>query len=122
MHEASMAMAILRIVKEEAARCKETQISAVHLKVGVFAAVEPYALRAAFEVFAEGSVAEKAVLAVERVPAKAYCRECGRTFELTRAGMRCPSCSGLKLEVSGGRECLISGIEAVHKPDGREQQ
>ena len=117
-----MAMAILRIVKEEAARCKAVQIAAVHLQVGIFAAVEPYALRAAFEVFAEGSVAEKAALVVERVPARACCRECGASFELVKAGMRCPGCSGLKLDVSGGRECLISGIEAIHKPDGREQR
>ena len=117
-----MAMAILRIVNEEAVRCKAEQIAAVHLKVGVFAAVEPYALRAAFEVFAEGSIAEKAELVVERVSAKAHCCECGRDFELAKAGMRCPACAGVKLEVSGGRECLISGIEAVRKPDGREQQ
>lgn len=117
-----MAMAILRIVKEEAARCKVEQVAAVHLKVGIFAAVEPYALSAAFEVFAEGSVAQKAALVVERVPARAHCLECGQNFELVRAGMRCPGCSGLKLEVSGGRECLISGIEAIHNPDGREQR
>ncbi|MEG2005208.1 MAG: hydrogenase maturation nickel metallochaperone HypA, partial [Bilophila sp.] len=62
MHEATMVASLMRIIEEEATRYAVERITRVRLAVGLFTAVEPQTLRACFELFAEGTVAEGAEL------------------------------------------------------------
>ena len=112
MHETSLCAALLRLVQEEAHRHRAERIVGVRLGVGVLAAVEPHALRACFELLAEGTVAEGADLKVDLIPADAVCRACGRAFPLIRPRDVCPTCGGAALDLTGGRECTLTGLEA----------
>lgn len=112
MHEASMVAAMMNILKEEARRHKVTKITRVRLAVGLFTAVEPRTLEACFELYAEGTAAEGAELAVETVPAEGRCLDCGASFAMTSLRAPCPLCGSLRLEGSGGRDFRITGIDA----------
>lgn len=113
MHEASLCAALLLLVQEEARRHRAERIVTVRLGVGVLAAVEARALAACFELLAEGTLAEGAKLVTDPVPAAAVCRACGRAFPLFRPRDVCPDCGGAALDVTGGLECTLTGLEAA---------
>lgn len=112
MHEMTLAMSLLRIACEEAARHRVARLNRIDVQVGVFVAIEPHALAAAFELAAESSPAEGAELVIERVPAAAVCQDCRHRFELESPRSACPVCGSLRLSVSGGRECRLVGLAA----------
>ena len=60
MHETAIIAGLLRILETQAAQHGATRIVRVTVKVGRLRAVEPQQLRACFEVFAEGSLADGA--------------------------------------------------------------
>ena len=112
MHEASIVAGMMNILEDEAARHGVSRITRVRLSVGLFTAVEPKTLAACFELFAEGTAAEGAELDITTVPAQGRCLDCGYTFPMTSPRCRCPECGSLRLEGTGGREFLITGIDA----------
>lgn len=112
MHEMTLALSLLHIACEEAARHGVARLNRVDVQVGVFVAIEPHALVAAFELAAEYTPAEGAELVIERVPAKAVCQDCRHRFELENPRSACPVCGSVRLSISGGRECRIVGLAA----------
>lgn len=113
MHEASICASLLDIVVEEANRCHAEKIVGVRVKVGIFAAVEPHALSACFELFTEGTIADGATLTVDRIPANAVCRKCGHSFDFSSLRDLCPHCGSNALDVSGGHDIMLADIEAI---------
>ena len=112
MHETAFAAGILRIVREEARRHKVARITEIHLQVGLLSAVEEHGLRACFELLAEGSVAQGAVLKTASAPLPASCASCGHTFELLTRSFFCPRCRSAEIQVQGGHGCTIQSISA----------
>ena len=53
-----------------------------------------------------------AELDITIVPAEGRCLECGHGFPMTSPRCRCPECGSLRLEGKGGRDFLITGIDA----------
>jgi hydrogenase nickel incorporation protein HypA/HybF len=119
MHELSIASAVLDIVQRHAGG---RRVSRVELKVGHLRQVVPSALEFAFELVAEGSVAEGAELVMEEVPATVRCERCGRESTLTAFPARCAACGSLDAEVTGGEELLVDALELedeIPDRDGR---
>lgn len=112
MHEAAMIGALMPLVEEEARRFNVKKVTKICLNVGVLTAVEPQTLVGCFEIFAEGTVAEGAELAVKKVSAVSVCRECDCRFSLQNLRGCCPECGGMRLDISGGRDFCITGIHA----------
>jgi len=113
MHEASLALAVLDIVKQEAQRHGAERIARVRLAVGPFACLEWETFAHFFALAAEGGVAEGAELEQESAPAQAVCRDCGREFDLCHIRERCPGCGGDELDCLGGRLFALVGLEAA---------
>ena len=112
VHEASIVAGMMHILEDEARRHNVSRITRVRLSVGLFTAVEPKTLEACFELYAEGTAAEGAELDITTVPAEGRCLECGHGFPMTSPRCRCPECGSLRLEGKGGRDFLITGIDA----------
>ena len=112
MHETAFAAGILRIVREEARRHKVARITEIHLQVGLLNAVEEHSLRACFELLAEGSVAQGAVLKIASAPLPAHCESCGHVFELATRSFFCPRCRSADICFQGGHGCTIQSISA----------
>lgn len=112
MHEAAIVCGLMKILDRHATAYGITRIKRVNLKVGKLKAVEPQALAACFEVFAEGTLAEGAELAIDHVPARGRCRDCGRGFEVAGFRLCCPSCNGSRIDITGGEELYIDSFEA----------
>jgi len=113
MHEASLALAVLDIVKQEAERHGAGRIARIRLAVGPFTGLEWETFSNFFTLAAGGGVAEGADLERQSAPAQAACRDCGREFALHHIRDRCPGCGGDELDCLGGRMFAIVGLEAA---------
>lgn len=112
MHETAIVAGLMRIITEQAAKHGAAHVSRVTVKVGRLRAVEPQQLRACFEMFAEGTVADGAELVVEEIGVRGRCRECATEFDVPRYRFECPACAGKDIEVIQGQELFIENFEA----------
>jgi hydrogenase nickel incorporation protein HypA/HybF len=108
MHELSIASAVLDVVERHA---EGRPVSRVELKVGHLRQVVPQALEFAWQLVAEGTVADGAELAMEEVPATVRCARCGAESTLTAFPARCAACGSLDTDVTGGDELLVDALE-----------
>jgi hydrogenase nickel incorporation protein HypA/HybF len=108
MHELSIAGAVIEIVERHAAG---RRVKRVELRVGHLRQVVPSALEFAFELVAQGTVADGAELAMEEVPADVRCTGCGTDSVLRAFPARCASCGSVDVEVAGGEELLVDALE-----------
>lgn len=113
MHEAAIVEGLMRILERQAAQHGVSAIRCVHLKVGRLRAVEPQQLVSCFEMFAEGTLADGAVLAIEELPVRARCKSCGNEFEVPRYRFQCPACGAGEVDVIQGQELYIESFEAA---------
>jgi hydrogenase nickel incorporation protein HypA/HybF len=110
MHEMSIAVEILRTVERVAAEHGAVAVDRIELEVGAMRMIVPEAIRMAWSVAAEGTVAEGAELAVTEVPLKGRCRGCGMEFAPTIETYLCPGCEKADVEIVGGNEILLRSV------------
>jgi hydrogenase nickel incorporation protein HypA/HybF len=108
MHELSIAEAVVAIAERHAAGRPVTK---VELRVGHLRQVVPSALEFAFQLVAQGTVLDGAELAIEDVPARGRCRDCGAETTLTGFPLACSACGSLDLELLAGEELLVDSLE-----------
>jgi hydrogenase nickel incorporation protein HypA/HybF len=112
MHETAIVTGLMRILEEKAAAHAVERILRVTVKVGRLRAVEPAQLKACFEMFAEGTVADGAEMVIETVPVLARCKDCGKEFEVPKFRFDCPGCGGGEVDVIAGQELYMESFEA----------
>ena len=111
MHEFSIATSLLEIITHEALPYPEARVTKIALKIGALSGVLPHALRFAFEVLSEDTVAAGAMLVIEEVPLTLSCRSCGKTSTPEDPFLLCPSCQSTEVTLTGGRELEIQHME-----------
>jgi hydrogenase nickel incorporation protein HypA/HybF len=112
VHELSIAYSLLECVGEEAARRGVDRVLAVHIQVGALSGVSADALRFAWDLAADGTVAAGASLVIEDVPAAVHCPACQQECTLPDVqDRRCPVCGTLAAEVVRGRELELVAME-----------
>lgn len=112
MHETTIVMGLIRIVETHAARVGASRVTRIRLKVGRLRAVEPQQLCSCFEMFAEGTVAEGAELAIDLLGVRGRCRACATEFAVANYHFACPACAGDDIEVIQGQELYVESFEA----------
>ncbi len=116
MHELSIAMSMVEMAAEEAARRGDVQVSAIHLKLGGFAGVVKEALLFSYEVACQGTTLEGSRLIIEEVPVTVYCPTC--EIETTLASIQrlcCSACGALTSQIVRGRELEVVALEIEDK-------
>jgi len=111
MHEMTVAHGLLTILEERARAHGIGSISRVRLKVGRLRGIDARQLRAAFEVLAEGSIAEGAPLDIEEIVAEARCNACGTEWRAPDYRFECPKCRSADAEILAGRELHIESFD-----------
>lgn len=120
MHEASLVSGMLGMALEEVEKFnasrgpgegKVVRIKEIALDIGLISCVEEQTLKDCFEIMSEGSLAEHAVLTVNRQPLQCQCEDCAKPFELHRRHFRCPFCGGEHITFSGGHGCILSKLD-----------
>jgi hydrogenase nickel incorporation protein HypA/HybF len=112
MHELSIALSMVEMAADEAARRGGAQIHAVHLKLGPLAGVVKDALLFSFDLACEGTTLEGSRLIIEEVPVIVYCSTCDAKSELSSIQRFCCSaCGSPTPEVLQGRELEVVALE-----------
>jgi len=111
MHEMSLIESVRDIVETAARGHAARRVCVVRLRIGALAAVDPEALRFAFDVVMRGSVAEAARLEIETAPGSGWCWDCAVAVPLGSLLSACPRCGGHRLEVTGGTQMCVAELE-----------
>jgi len=106
MHEISLAVSILDIVEEYAAKEDFQKVNSIRLSFGRLTCIEPKTLEFAFDVQSGGTRAEGAKLNFEIIPVSVHCLACETDSELDVFSGTCPKCGAVELMITGGREDL----------------
>ena len=114
MHEMSLVGDVIDVVLRYAAENDAKQIVSVRLRVGVMRDVVDELLQSCFSYLSRDTIAQGAMLAVEKVPFKARCCDCGLVFPADPRkpkSLMCPDCASKKLSIFSGSEFMIDSIE-----------
>jgi hydrogenase nickel incorporation protein HypA/HybF len=112
MHELSIAMSIVDLAEEELEEQGATQVTVVHLKVGLLAGVVKDALLSSYRLACEGTVLEGSRLIIEEVPVVAYCSKCEEPRRVSPVEwFVCPECHSPISLVLQGKELEVVGME-----------
>lgn len=119
MHELSIAMSMIEMAGEEAARQGAARVAAVHLKLGPLSGVVKDALEFSFAVACHGTLLENSRLVIEDVPVIVHCPHCNeqRVIESIQR-FCCPECGTLTPEVIQGNELLVVALELEMNDEG----
>jgi hydrogenase nickel incorporation protein HypA/HybF len=113
MHEAALALSLIDLVEETAAREGAARVSRIHVELGALSCVEPEAFTQAVLAAAHGRRADGAALALDRPPGLARCMACGDDVTLLRRDDPCPNCASHRLLVTSGDQMRLTAIEVV---------
>jgi len=111
MHEMSLAEGIVRLIEESARKEGFSSVKLVALEIGRLSSVEPEALAFCFDAATRGSIAEGARLAIEDVPGRGVCGQCGADAEIEAIYDPCPKCGAYGLRITGGTEMRVKELE-----------
>jgi hydrogenase nickel incorporation protein HypA/HybF len=112
MHELSIAMSMVEMAAEEAARHGAAQVSAIHLRLGPLAGVVREALLFSYDVACAGTPLEGSRLVIEDVPVVVFCPDCSKERTLdSLQRFFCPACGAPTPQVVGGRELEVVALE-----------
>lgn len=122
MHEMSIALSLLDMIK---AKAGEHKVTGVHLQVGAISCVSPASLQNAFSHLSKDSVAQEAKLHFEILPLELDCVDCGRKTSielksgeklmdiLSQAYKTGCVCGSKNLKPAKGVQCNLASIEVV---------
>ena len=123
MHEFSAACSIVDTALEAAKNNKATKVSIVNVEVGEFTFLVPEQLVFNFEIASKNSILEGAELLIKTVKGQLLCDDCKFEGEsqvdpnipnqiAAFAPMKCPKCGGSSTKITGGKDFVITSIEA----------
>ena len=110
MHELSIAQNVLQIALEQAQTAADGRVTEITLQVGDLTQVFVDSLKFCFEVCAQGTRAEGAMLNIMHVPAVGVCRACGERSEIELPVFMCRACVSFDIELASGDELLVESI------------
>jgi hydrogenase nickel incorporation protein HypA/HybF len=112
MHELGLAIEIVDVVAEEAAKLGAVRVTGVRLRVGALAGVVKEALLFSFDAATAGTPLEGARLSIEDVPVVVWCPSCAAERALADAAVRrCPTCDAVAPRLVRGDEMQLTGLE-----------
>lgn len=112
MHELSIAMSIVEMAQEEAARRQLDQVHAVHLRLGRLSGVMKEALLSSYEMACEATPLEGSQLLIEEIAVEVFCPKCQVPRPIRSIQwFCCPECGTRTPTVLHGRELEVIALE-----------
>ena len=121
MHELALARSLIEMVDDYARAHGAPRVIRVQVRLGVLSALTR-ALHVSFRAASRGTRCEGAVLGIDEVPLRVFCRRCDEVKSPSGPyNFRCPVCGHATPEVVTGREMQLVSIaleEGVPAPCG----
>lgn len=113
MHELSLAEAMLDIIKEQAEHEHFTRVTGVILELGMLSHVEADAMTFCFEAVTADTLADGAILKIERIPAQGSCPQCKQLSPIENLYDPCVHCGEFGLALLSGDQLRIRQLEVI---------
>lgn len=114
MHELGVALSLLEGLDDACAREGAPRVLAVHVRIGALSGVSPDALRFAWELATENTVARGSKLVVEEILTRIQCARCTMESEpKSGTGLACRFCGAVETTIVRGRELQLAAMEVV---------
>jgi hydrogenase nickel incorporation protein HypA/HybF len=116
MHELQVTKRILDIALAHAKGQQVRRIAVIHLRIGALSDLEDEWLQRYFDHLSRGTLAEKARLAIERLPIVVRCSDCDKSFEVEKSALdsaACPGCGANRCTLMSGKEYVVANMEVV---------
>ncbi len=110
MHEFSIAVSMVDIALEYAAKSNAEIVNEIELEIGELSGVVMDAMTMAMSAATKGTLLENARVKIVEVPGKARCRACGHTFRIRNIFDPCPQCGGFNPEIISGKELRVKSL------------
>jgi hydrogenase nickel incorporation protein HypA/HybF len=118
MHELAVTQSILDIALHHAKEAGAVHIKEVNLVIGELSSIVDDSVQFYWDMIAQGTIAQGAILNFKRIPAMLRCHACGNEFPMDRQEFVCPACGSQKIAVAGGEEFYLESIDVDFAPDG----
>ena len=116
MHELSVTESILNIVLKHALANQAEKVVSISLKIGELTDLAGDCIQHYFDYLSKDTIAEGAVLNIERSPVVFQCNDCKTTFQVSlkdSGKIDCSHCGGANVALVSGREFYIQHIEVI---------
>ncbi|MGD0274622.1 MAG: hydrogenase maturation nickel metallochaperone HypA [Syntrophales bacterium] len=116
MHELAVTESILNVVLKHANSNKVTKVVGINLRIGELSDLQNEWVQRYFDYLSKGTLAEGALLKIERSPIVFKCQSCGSEFQTSFGpgkDVSCPQCGSTNVTLIRGREFFIKDIEVV---------
>jgi hydrogenase nickel incorporation protein HypA/HybF len=114
MHELAVTKSILKLALDHASQNGGTEILSIHLAIGEMRNLEEDWIQRYFDHISKGTIAEKAVIKVRKIPVVFLCKNCGGQFTPNLKGdkkMLCTHCGSFEYDLVTGRELIVEQLE-----------
>ncbi len=111
MHELSIAKNIFELIDAEMVKCGAKELKSLKVRIGELTAVDPEALRFAFDSCILNTHMQGAAIIIEEVALTGWCAECARGFAIIDYSNICPHCNCTSIERLTGTELDIISME-----------
>jgi hydrogenase nickel incorporation protein HypA/HybF len=111
MHELAVTQGILDISLRHAEQAHARKITDINLVIGQFSSIVDDSVQFYWDIVAEGTIAQGAVLHFNRLPGEMTCSACGHTFRPDGETFECPSCSSAQVRITKGEEFRVDSID-----------
>src|SRR5512139_1521455 len=100
MHELAVTQGILDISLRHAEQANATRVTDINLVIGQFSSIVDDSVQFYWDIVAEGTIAQGAVLHFNRLPGEMTCGACGHTFRPDGETFECPSCFSAQVRIT----------------------
>ena len=111
MHELSIAKNIFEVIDAEMVKCGAKELRSLKIRIGELTAVDPEALKFAFDSCTLNTPMQGATFIIEEVALTGRCGECTTEFPIIDYGNSCPHCNCASIERLTGTELDIISME-----------
>lgn len=111
MHELAITQSILDIAQKAAEEHGAKRVQSVRIMLGEYSGVVPQCIQYYFDVISKGTIAEGAMLDIQRLPVVIHCNACNMESQIERLHVSCPLCGSTDLKLIQGREFYIESLE-----------
>ena len=112
MHELSLAMEVIELVRREAEKQGVSKILEIDIEVGDLSGIEAEAFQFGMEMQVKGTILDGATINLVQTPGTGICSGCQLKFEMKNRLDACPKCKCFPSEITGGQEFRVLSLIA----------